>query len=257
MQIDWLTVIAQIINFLILVWLLKRFLYKPVIDAMEKREALIASRLSEAGQREQSADTSRQHYEQLEAALTRDRDDILQQTRQKADADYHQWLEQARQEIEQQKAGWLRELRKEQAAYLQALREEGGKAVLRTTAQVLRDMAAGSLEQRVVEVFIDKLNELPEPDRQHLAHGSGPLIVSTANALDDDLRGRLQRAFQALAPDRTVEYRRLPALLCGIELKADERKISWHMAGYLDGLEQQMLAVLKAQDAGASAEGGP
>ncbi len=48
MQIDWLTVIAQIVNFLILVWLLKRFLYQPVINAMDQREQRIAERLQKA-----------------------------------------------------------------------------------------------------------------------------------------------------------------------------------------------------------------
>ena len=48
MLIDWFTVVAEIVNFLILLWLLKRFLYKPVLNAMDKREATIASRENEA-----------------------------------------------------------------------------------------------------------------------------------------------------------------------------------------------------------------
>jgi len=48
MEINWFTVIAQIVNFLILVWLLKRFLYKPVLKAIAEREQKIASRLDAA-----------------------------------------------------------------------------------------------------------------------------------------------------------------------------------------------------------------
>ena len=55
MQIDWFTVVAQIVNFLILVWLLKKFLYGPIIRAMDDRERRIASRLEEANARERQA----------------------------------------------------------------------------------------------------------------------------------------------------------------------------------------------------------
>ena len=55
MLIDPFTVIAQIVNFAILAFLLKHFLYDRVIDAMDRREASIAERLSEAEQREATA----------------------------------------------------------------------------------------------------------------------------------------------------------------------------------------------------------
>ena len=49
MSIDWITVIAQIANFLVLVWLLKRFLYRPILDGIDAREAEIARSMAEAG----------------------------------------------------------------------------------------------------------------------------------------------------------------------------------------------------------------
>ncbi len=48
MLINWFTVLAQIVNFLILVYLLKRFLYGPIIRAMQEREKKIARRLQDA-----------------------------------------------------------------------------------------------------------------------------------------------------------------------------------------------------------------
>ena len=55
MKINWFTVIAQIINFLILVWLLKKFLYKPVLDAIDAREKKIVSRLEDAKTKKEEA----------------------------------------------------------------------------------------------------------------------------------------------------------------------------------------------------------
>jgi len=53
MQIDWFTLIAQIVNFLILVWLLKHFLYDRMVDGMDKRREKISSRLKEADEKNQ------------------------------------------------------------------------------------------------------------------------------------------------------------------------------------------------------------
>ena len=43
MLIDGFTVGAQVLNFLILVWLMKRFLYQPILDAIDAREQRIAA----------------------------------------------------------------------------------------------------------------------------------------------------------------------------------------------------------------------
>ena len=48
MSIDWITVAAQVANFLVLVWLLKRFLYRPILDGIDAREAEIAGRMQVA-----------------------------------------------------------------------------------------------------------------------------------------------------------------------------------------------------------------
>ena len=65
MLIDWFTVAAQAVNFLILVWLLKRFLYKPILGAMDAREQRIASRLRQA---ETEKAEARKDGEKLRAA---------------------------------------------------------------------------------------------------------------------------------------------------------------------------------------------
>jgi F-type H+-transporting ATPase subunit b len=51
MLIDWFTVVAQVLNFLILVWLLKRFLYRPILNAIDVREKRIAAEVADARRR--------------------------------------------------------------------------------------------------------------------------------------------------------------------------------------------------------------
>ena len=59
MLIDWFTVGAQVLNFLILVWLLKRFLYKPILDAIDAREERIAAELADADAKKAEAQKER------------------------------------------------------------------------------------------------------------------------------------------------------------------------------------------------------
>ena len=73
MEINWFTVIAQIINFLILVWLLKRFLYKPVLNAIDEREKKIAAQLSDAETKKAEAQKERDVFEQKNEAFDKER----------------------------------------------------------------------------------------------------------------------------------------------------------------------------------------
>ena len=71
MLIDWFTVIAQVINFLVLVVLLKRFLYKPILDAIDQREKRIASALAEADAQKVEAKKEREKFQEKNALFDR------------------------------------------------------------------------------------------------------------------------------------------------------------------------------------------
>ena len=58
MSIDWFTFTAQIINFLVLVWLLSHFLYKPIVNAMNDRQARIAAEHEQALSAKRDADSA-------------------------------------------------------------------------------------------------------------------------------------------------------------------------------------------------------
>jgi F-type H+-transporting ATPase subunit b len=73
MLIDWFTVGAQAVNFLILVWLLKRFLYRPVLAAIDAREKKIAAQLADAAQREARAQAERADLQHRSETLERAR----------------------------------------------------------------------------------------------------------------------------------------------------------------------------------------
>ena len=96
MLIDWFTVVAQTINFLILVWLLKRFLYQPILDAIDARERRIAQELADAAAKKAEAGLEREEFARKNRELAEKRHSLLSQmqdevnsTRQKLLDDAH------------------------------------------------------------------------------------------------------------------------------------------------------------------------
>src|SRR5471030_2936510 len=79
MLIDWFTFGAQTLNFLILVWLLRRFLYQPILDAIDTRERSIATTLADADAKHASAQKERAEYEQKNAQIDQQRTELLRQ----------------------------------------------------------------------------------------------------------------------------------------------------------------------------------
>ena len=73
MELNWTTVILEIINFLVLVWILKRFLYRPVLQVIEERRARIEATLAEAKEQQEAAERLQPQYENRLAEWQRDK----------------------------------------------------------------------------------------------------------------------------------------------------------------------------------------
>lgn len=244
MDINWLTVVAQLVNFLVLVYLLKRFLYHPVITAMEEREKLIASKLESAREREAAASARQQDFQNKQDALEQEKQSILEDAKNQAQQEYETQTDAARKQISEQQARWLEQLGKEQQDYLDELARQGGEALVRIAAQILDELSDSQLQDRIVDVFISKLRTLSAEQGSSLGSADGPLTVSTAFELEEAQRLRLQNALEPFCKDKELSFQLEPELIGGIELSVDGEKISWNIRDYLEQLNQQMQTAL-------------
>lgn len=245
MTIDWITVTAQIINFLILVWLLKRFLYQPVINAMDRREQRISERLSQAQRREQEAEDEAQDYRQRREALEQQREDTLQQAEDEAEQRRQQLLDEARREVDELRHQWRDELKQEQHNFLAELKRRGARSVTAIADRALTDLADADLERQIISNFLQRLDELDEATRNTLADDNKEVRLRSSFALDDDTRRRIGDAVGNVLGQRLeLQYEQTEELVCGIELVTEGRKLGWSVAQYMDSLEASMKAVL-------------
>ena len=96
MLIDWFTVLAQVVNFLILVWLLKRFLYRPILDAIDAREKRIAKELADADAKKAEAQKERDEFQHKNEEFDQQRAALLSKATDEAKAERQRLLDEAR-----------------------------------------------------------------------------------------------------------------------------------------------------------------
>ena len=245
MQIDWLTVGAQIVNFLILVALLKRFLYRPVLDAMDRRERRIAQRLREAEQREKQADARAREFQGRSDDLERRRQGLLEQARDEAETERRERLKEVRAEVEHQRERWRAQLEQERDELQKAITRRLAGAVTASAKRALADLADTELEQAMTRAFRRRLADLDESHRRGISDGAGPVEIATTFEPDAETRTALADAVRE-SLDRDVRFVRADGLVAGIELRARGWKMSWTIAEYLREFEDHLAETIAA-----------
>lgn len=249
MLIDWFTVGAQIINFLVLVALLKYFLYGRITRAMREREEKIAARLAEAEEREQEAEQELERYQQKNEELGRQRDQMVARAREEAEEERKKLLHEAREEVERAKSRWYEAIEREKNAFLADLRQRAGRQIYAIARRALADLANADLEERIIQAFSQRLEQLDEDKRRALrtalSADRGAVIIS-AFELPDAAKARISETLQKhIGNGAKLDYRTAPEVISGIELKVPGHKIAWSLNNYLETLEENLAEALE------------
>lgn len=252
MEINWLTVAAQIVNFLILVWLLKRFLYGPIIKAMDQREADMAAAMQDAEDKAEEAQAEGLAYHQRTAELEDRREEIMQLASSEAADERERLLGRARKEVEQAEHRWHHSLDEERQAFGRELRRRAGEQVCAVARRALADLADADLERQVTATFLRRLQALDGEERDELADAltstDEHVVITSAFELPQASREELVSAVQeTFDASPRFDFTTAPEVMCGIELRAGGRKLSWSLDSYLDDLEEE-LAELVARE---------
>ncbi len=248
-MIDWFTIGAEIINFVILVLLLRWLLYKRIIDAMDKREATIASRLSDAEERQREANAQAKECRRKEQELEDNRQDSLDQARQDAEAHRKRLVQEARDETSELRDRWVRTVRDEQEQFLRSLSEQAGREICEISRAALNDLADTELERQVIDSFLAQLESMEQTERQtltdSLGEAGGTATIRTAFELDEGRQGRITDAVhRQVAAGCPIEFVHDPALIAGIELRTGGHAVGWNVDAYLARLTETVGGLL-------------
>ncbi|HHV25334.1 MAG: F0F1 ATP synthase subunit B [Methanosarcina sp.] len=249
MLIDWFTIIAQALNFLILVWLLKRFLYKPILNAIDAREKKVADELADADAKEAEAKKEKEEFRRKNEEFDQQRAVLMNRAKEEVQAERQRLLEAARKEASDLRAKQQEALRNDKQNLNEAISRRAQQEVFAIARKVLKDLAGMSLEKRTVEVFARKLHELKGEEKEQLSSAlsasSGSVLVSTAFELPQAQRDLVKKAIkEALDIEIQLRFETAPDLVNGIELTTDGQKVAWSIADYLTSLENSIDELL-------------
>lgn len=236
MSIDWITVAAQVVNFLVLIWLLKRFLYRPILDGIDAREQEIAERMAEAARVQAAAEAAKADYKTQVDSLRAGREGVLGEAREAAEAERIALLAEAREQMIREQADRAEQQAEEAQRYRMDLHRDGAKALLSLTRKALKDLADETLEARIVAHAGTRLTVIADELRQ--ATGESPQALAlTREPLPETARERLKAEIATLIPGITVTFRSDPAQAPGLILQLGGAQVEWTVDSYIDGLD--------------------
>lgn len=253
MLIDWFTVGAQALNFLILVWLMKRFLYQPILRAIDAREQRIAAELADADAKKAEAQKERDEFQRKNAEFDQQRAALLSQATDEAKAERQRLLDEARAAADALSAQRQETLRSDAHNLNQAISRRTQREVFAIARQALTDLATTSLEERLGEVFTRRLRALDgrakEVLREALKTASDPALLRSAFELPIEQRAVIQNALnETFSAEVRLRFETAPDLVSGIELTTNGQTLAWSIAAYLGSLEIGVAELLKESD---------
>jgi F-type H+-transporting ATPase subunit b len=261
MLIDWFTVGAQALNFLVLAWLLRRFLYHPVLDAVDARERRVAAELADADAKRAAAAAQGEAFRRKNEDFDRQRAALMAAAAAEAHAERRRLLDEARQAADAVSRRRAEALGSEARRLGDALARRTREEVFAIARKALADLASATLEERCVEAFARRLREMDAPEKATLGaalkSAAGSAVVRSAFELPAAQRAALQGLLnETFAAEISLRFLTEPDLVAGIELSAGGQKLAWSIAAYLASLEQRVGELLKAQAPGKAGERG-
>lgn len=246
MQVDWWTLALQAVNFLVLVWLLSRFLYRPVRQVIEKRQALSQEAAEAAQRKADEAEAARQRYEEAQKALEAERRGLAEAVHKEIQQERERLLEAARAEADRIRAEAKAALEKDRSATLADMKSDIAALATGVAIRVLQDSGANRTGQgtlAAVGAYFEALSERELEELQADLGGDSPEIelVAACDLSETDraewrkgLHGWLQR-------DVPVRFTVAPEILGGVELRFPHSLLSFTWARRIEEATARMI----------------
>jgi F-type H+-transporting ATPase subunit b len=249
MLIDWFTVIAQMLNFLILVWLLKHFLYQPILNAIDTREKGIASKLADAEAKEADAHKQQEDFEAKNETFDEQRAALMTKAEGDAKVEHDRLVDEAHKQADGIRTSEAAALKDDQAHQAVAIRRMAQDQVFAITKKTLADLATVTLEERIGEVFTRRLRlmDVKDKDEMGAALKASPeaSLVRSAFNLPDEQKAAIQNALnETFSAVIRVRHETDANAISGIELTSQGQKLSWSISSYLDSFDRSLTELI-------------
>lgn len=244
MELDWWTFVLEIVNFLVLVWILKHFFYQPVFNAIAARQANIDQQLNDAATKQQEALSLQQHYQNRLAEWEQEKGHAQQKLNEQIATQRAKLLDEAQHCAAQQ----LEKHQVREQQRLQQLHEQSQRNALNNAttfaSRLLSRLSCPQLETHIIDMVLDELDSLPSKrvDRLRTAYkrSNRPVRIESAYVMEDGSRQQLQQHLEKLlAQPLAIEFDQQPSLIGGVRIAVDSWLLQANIADELRHFSQQ------------------
>lgn len=247
MQINWFEIVAQIINFVVLLLILQKLFYKPIIKAMEERQARIKEDLDKADIRMQEADSLIATYENKLAEIEENEKGMLEQAKKEALLTKETLLKGYRNQADEKRMAYLNEMEKEKEGLSAELKKSLGTNAVKIASNILTMINNEDIRERLFDSFIGKIHSLsPEYLQEVVSSAEEDLILISSEAIPEEKRRILENALkEKIGSYRTITYKVDESLVFGYELKFETFTLAMNIKKYLEESEKNIMEKLK------------
>jgi F-type H+-transporting ATPase subunit b len=222
-ELSWTTFVLEIINFLVLVWILKRFLYKPVLKVIARRQAGIEKRLSDAEALHADAEKLQIQYEGRLADWEQERQQARESLARELDTERTRKMEELQTALKQEREKARVAESHRQADALRKIEESALRQGARFATRLLERASGPDTEARLVELLITELSRLTAEQIAALRnnYGNAPESIEVISAfpLSDDQCHRLEQALASITtPSISVQFEQNSELIAGVKI---------------------------------------
>lgn len=250
LQLNWSTVLLQILNFAIMALILWRFLFKPVVRILDERSARVTSALDEAEQKQQAAEAMRTEYEGKLAQAEEHVIAMQQQGQEELARARREVLDETRQELTAMRENVEREIREARQQAIWQHRQALGELITTLSARMIREATSDGFQEASMERFIEQLATLPEEEYRQAAEETAEeklrAQLVSARELPAERRAKIQAQVKTLAGQPVeIAYRIDPSLVAGATLRFGDVMIDGSLAGQLERLRERYVSELE------------
>jgi F-type H+-transporting ATPase subunit b len=242
MEINWFQIVAQMVNFFILLFLLNKLFYKPVGAAMQARQELLASQQADAEQMKIKAEEQAAELSSKLSQIEETKAGILAKTREEAREQYEQLMEKYRGEADARGTELHKQFERDQETFLREVRFTIGEAAVRLASTILKSLSGEDLERRVFDLFVKRIGEITPADLDGESPGSEDqaTVVSHAALLPDEREELEDSLAKALGYLPRLSYQVDEGLGLGYELSFATLLVQKNMARYLEEVSREL-----------------
>jgi F-type H+-transporting ATPase subunit b len=252
MQFDWTTFVLEVLNFLVLVWILKRFFYRPVLAVLDARQARVQAEMAQAAQAQQDGAALKQDYEARLAHWAQEREQLRQQLEQELAQQRTAGMDKIRQALADEEAKARVRAAATTASHEAELIRQAAGAAYANVAALLQRLAAPALTASIARLLVEDLAALPADQRDALRDAAqkvgaggtpsntGTADIAAAHALDAAAVQEIARALSAAAGCPLQAAVRIdPALIAGLRVAVGECLLHANLADELAFFRRQ------------------